>query len=648
MIAEKPTSVACCDPQAKLPDPDSEEAHERRLRALFTIGCALFLVLGSVLQWTNAPLFYSIPAFALAYFFGSYFSLPAAIRALHHGSFSVDFLMLAAAAGAATLGRWQEGAILLFLFSLSNTLESYALGRTRRAIRALLDLRPARALVRRGDQEVFIAVEALKLGDLVIVRPGERLPIDGTILLGESSIDQASITGESLPVHKQPGDHVYAGTINQQGALEVRVTKPAQETLLAKIIQLVEQAQGARAPTQRLIDSLGHYYTVGVVLGTMLALAVPLLFLGHSFQPAFYRAMTLLVVASPCALVISIPAAVLAAIANGARHGVLFKGGAHLEAMGTIRVIALDKTGTLTISKPRVTDIVPAPESGFGESELLAMAASVERYSEHPLAKAIVEAAHQRGHKLEEAVEFQAIVGRGVEARVNGRMLWVGNRALLTQLEQKLPAELERRVEALEAEGKTAMLVSDGKPLGAIAVADTLRPAAPDVIAELKELGIEQTVMMTGDNERAAAAIAREVGIDEHFARLLPDEKVHMVKELKKRYGRVAFVGDGVNDAPALATASVGIAMGGAGTDVALETADVVLMSDDLTRLSYAVRLSRRAGRVMRQNLVFASLVILSLITATFTASLPLPLGVVGHEGSTIIVVLNGLRLLRS
>jgi len=647
VIAQKPERSAQRKPRAELSDRDAEETRERRLRVLSTIACAFFLALGSVLLWMGIPSFYSVASFALAYFFGSLFSLPAAWNALRGGTFSVDFLMLAAAAGAATLNRWQEGAILLFLFSLSNTLEAYAMGRTRRAIRALMDLRPARALVRRDGTEHGVAVEDLQVGDHVIVRPGERLPIDGVITSGESFVDQASITGESLPVHKKAGNTVYAGTINQQGMLEVRVTKPAPETLLAKIIQLVEQAQSERAPAQRLITQFGHYYTLGVVIGTLIALIIPLLFLGHAIHPTFYRAMTLLVVASPCALVISIPSAILAAIANGARHGVLFKGGAHLEAMGTVRVIALDKTGTLTFGNPRVTDILAVEESGHSEAELLMLAASVERYSEHPLAQAVVQAARERGHSLEKVSDFEALVGRGVTARIGGRRLWVGNRELLTQLGQSLSPEVERDVRALELQGKTVILVSDGRPLGAIALADTLRPAAPDVIAKLKELGMERVVMMTGDNERVAQAIARQAGIDDHYAHLLPHDKVQLVKELKQRYGKVAMVGDGVNDAPALATASVGIAMGGAGTDVALETADVVLMSDDLTKLSYAVGLSRRAGRVMHQNLAFASLVILSLITATFVANLPLPLGVVGHEGSTLIVVLNGLRLLR-
>jgi Cd2+/Zn2+-exporting ATPase len=630
-----------------LPSEDSQDAHERRLRAVFAGACALFLALGSVLLWKSVPYFYPLLAFALAYIFGGAFSLPVAVNALRRGAFSVDFLMLSAAGGAATIGRWQEGAILLFLFSLSTTLEAYAMGRTRRAIQALMKLRPARALVRRDGHERLVPVEELRRGDCVIVRPGERLPIDGSITAGESSIDQASITGESLPVVKRPGDSVYASTINQHGSLEIRVTKLAEETLLAKIIQLVEQAQSERAPTQRLIDHFGHYYTFGVVIGTLLALAVPVLLLNQAFQPAFYRAMTLLVVASPCALVISIPAAILAAIANGARRGILFKGGAHLEIMGTIRVIALDKTGTLTIGKPRVTDVIPVPASGLSESELLALAASIERYSEHPLARAIVQTAHERELPLKEASDFQALVGQGVQARLNGCLLWVGNCELLTELGQGIPENLRQRIEALEAEAKTVMLVSDGEPLGAIAVADALRPVAPTVVHELKRLGIERTVMITGDNALAAQAIARQAGIDEHFAQLLPQDKVHVVKQLRERYGRVAMVGDGVNDAPALATATIGIAMGGAGTDVALETADVVLMSDDLTRLGYAVKLSRRTGRIMRQNLIFASLVIVSLISTTLLADLPLPLGVVGHEGSTLVVVLNGLRLLR-
>jgi Cd2+/Zn2+-exporting ATPase len=553
--------------------------------------------------------------------------------------------MILAALGAAIIGQPGEGAILLFLFSLSNTLQTYAMDRSRKAIEKLLDLRPPVATVRRGSRLVTVPVEKLGIGDIVLVRPGERFPIDGQVISGNSTADQSTITGESMPVPKKVGDPVFAGTLNGNGGLEIRVTHLAQDTTLAKIVQMVEEAQSAKAQTQRMLDNFEQVYALLVLGGALLLTAVPTLFLKGDFYSAFYRAMTWLVVASPCALVISTPASILSAIANGARRGILFKGGVHLEQTANIRVVAFDKTGTLTTGTPTLTQVIPL--NGASADELLRLAAAVEARSEHPLASAILKAAEERRLGLPTATDFKAIPGQGVEAVVEGKSIWIGNERLFDERRTPIPAALRAQVASLEQDGQTVMLVNvDGEWLGLLAVADVLRPDASEIVADLKELGLTKVVMLTGDNERVAAAIASRAGVDEFYAGLLPQDKVRILKVLKEKYGPTAMVGDGVNDAPALAAADVGIAMGGAGSDVALETADVVLMGDNLAHLPYAIGLARQARRTVWQNLVFALSVIVLLVAAAFGANLPLPLGVVGHEGSTVIVVLNGLRLL--
>jgi Cd2+/Zn2+-exporting ATPase len=488
-------------------------------------------------------------------------------------------------------------------------------------------------------------VEKLVVGDTVLVRPGERFPIDGTVTDGISTADQSTITGESVPVDKNQGDSVFAGTVNGTGALEIRAIRLAKDTTLAKIVQMVEEAQENKAQTQRMLDNFEQIYAILVLGGAVLLTVVPYFLLGHEFSPTFYRAMTWLVVASPCALVIATPASFLSAIANGAKHGILFKGGVHLEQTATIKVIAFDKTGTLTTGTPSLNEIFPTV--GLAESEMLRLVAAVEARSEHPLGRAIVQAAEVRGLELPTATEFQAIPGQGVEANVEAKSLWVGNERLFNERRVPVPEEMLNKVRELEASGQTVMLARHGETwLGLFAVADALRPDADRIVADLKSLGIDKVVMLTGDNERVAASIAARAGVDEYHAGLLPQDKVHILKTLRQKYGSTAMVGDGVNDAPALATADLGIAMGGAGTDVALETADVVLMADDLAHLPYAIGLARKARRTVWQNLVFSLGVIVFLVASAFGANLPLPLGVVGHEGSTVIVVLNGLRLL--
>jgi Cd2+/Zn2+-exporting ATPase len=623
---------------------------QNQLEIALTALTALFIAGGWIGGALGLPAEAQVALYVAAYLTGGWFGVQAGIEDLRKGVVNVDLLMVLAALGAGAIGQWREGAILLFLFSLSNTLQTYAMNRSRQAIRALMDLRPDEALVRRGQTEVRIRVERLQRGDRVIVKPGERIPVDGAVALGESAVDQSTITGESMPVDVGVGSAVYAGTLNTRGALEIDVMKLSHETTLARVIELVENAQEEKARTQRFLDTFEQKYALGVIGATILAIVIPLL-LGHPFAPTFYRAMTLLVVASPCALIISTPASILSAIANAARHGILFKGGAHLENMAAVKAIAFDKTGTLTRGKPAVTDVIPM--AGHTEDELLALAAGLEARSEHPLALSIVGEARKRGLSFTPAREFQAITGRGGRGRLGETSYLIGNRELFGvcgECEGELAEGIDDRMTELESAGKTVMLIGDeskGEILGLLAVADQVRPESRATVEKLRSLGIERIVMLTGDNERVAGAIAAQTGVDRFYAGLLPEDKVRVVKELAVQYGAVAMVGDGVNDAPALAVANVGIAMGAAGSDVALETADVVLMSDDLTKIPYVKSLSRRAQRIVWQNIAFAMFVIATLVITNLLIGVPLPLGVVGHEGSTLVVVANGLRLLR-
>lgn len=554
----------------------------------------------------------------------------------------VNLLMIAAALGAASIGYWNEGAMLIFIFALSGALESFASDRSRKDISALIAMKPDTALRVGGDGMEVVPVEALETGDLLLVKPGEVIPADGTIRTGSSAVNQSAITGESIPVDKQPGDGVYAGTLNGEGAIYVEVTSPAEGTLFAKIITLVEQAQQEVPETQRFIKRLEGVYAKTIVAATLALILLSPWLIGWSWSFAFYKAMVFLVVASPCAIVSSVMPAMLSAMSKSARKGVLFKAGAHMDHLGGIRVVAFDKTGTLTAGSPAVTGLYTA--EGFDPREVLAACAAAESLSEHPLAQAIVRQAEAEGLPLRGAEELRALPGWGIEAEVSGATWRVGK---ADDGDSQLPALLAEQLRAWIAEGHTVSAIQrNGVYAGLIALRDEVRPQAKAAIARLHELGIA-VAMLTGDRSVTANALAGEIGVDLVYGDLLPQEKVEHVKALRERYGSVAMVGDGVNDAPALAAASLGIAMGGGGSGAALEVADVVLMNDSIERIAETIALARRARRIVKQNLTFAGAVILMLIVSNFAAGIALPLGVVGHEGSTLLVILNGLRLLR-
>lgn len=591
--------------------------------------------------------------YVIAYLSGGYAGLVESVKALLRYKINVDVLMILAAIGAAIIGNWLEGATLLFLFSLSNTLQDYAMGRSRRAIKSLMKLRPDKALVRLEDgSEEYRPVDDLERGDLIIVKPGERIPIDGEVKAGMSSVNQSAITGESVPVTKEIGSEVFAATMNEDGVLEIEVTKLASETTLAKIIRLVEEAQAKKAETQRFLEEFESKYAIGVIVFTIGLILVPWLVFNASFDPVFYRAMTVLVVASPCALIISTPASILSAIANAARNGILFKGGAFLEQAASITTFAFDKTGTLTSGETSVTDIISFDsgngQDSYSEKEILALAASAEKHSEHHLAAAILNAAKEQEITLSKAEKVKAEIGKGITTQINEDQVRVGNKKLFKNGNDHLNVMTSDRIDALVEEGKTVIYVSkNGKMIGAIALADQVREDAEEALNRLREIGISKFVMLTGDNEGVAKKVAEILKIDRYHAELLPEEKVEIIQQIAQNES-VAMVGDGVNDAPALASSHLGIAMGAVGTDVALETADVVLMSDDLRKLPYVINLSQRARKVVWQNIIFSLAVIAVLVASVFLFNLPLPLGVVGHEGSTLIVVLNGLRLLKN
>lgn len=630
---------------------------------VFSIVCGGLLGVGYAVEKlvVGAPDWLPIILYVIAYFFGGFYTVREAFENLRLRKFEIDTLMLVAAAGAAALGAWAEGALLLFLFSLGHALEHFAMGRAKQAIEALAELTPRTATVRRDGETREVPVEELVVGDIVVVRPNERLPADGFLVKGESSINQAPVTGESIPVDKRPvGDpasarakpnsvdsasRVFAGTINGAGAIELEVTRLATDTALAKIVQMVSEAETQKSPTQRFTEKFERIFVPAV-----LALAVLLLFawvvVDEPFSASFYRAMAVLVAASPCALAIATPSAVLSAVARAARGGVLIKGGAPLENLGSLKAIAFDKTGTLTEGRPRITDVVPA--SGASEDELLETAVAVEQLSDHPLAAAIVRDGRERmgSRDIPEAQSLQSLTGRGVAARINDDYVFIGKAEMFgVDGIAPLSGELSNVIERLRDAGRTTMVVRRGdRDLGAIGLMDTPRPAARGALERLRALGISRMIMISGDHQKVADAVARDVGLNEAWGNLMPNDKVEAIRKLKAE-NKVAMVGDGVNDAPAMASATVGIAMGAAGSDVALETADVALMADDLRHLPFAVGLSRRTRSVILQN-VFVSLGVVALLVPATILGLGIGAAVAVHEGSTLLVVINALRLL--
>jgi len=621
------------------------ERQELKINTVLTFLAGVGLVLGVTLQFLDASGWYIGAVFLLSYLAGG---VPATISALKNvlvAKLDINLLMILAALAAAGVGAVRDGAILLVLFSLAGTLEKYAMGNTKRAVVALMELRPDEAnLLQEDGTIVRVAVENLVIGQLVLVRPGERIPVDGVIESGEGAVDQSSVTGESVPVDKMITDTVFAGTVNQNAVLTVVVTKLASQSTLARMIKLVTEAQEQRSPSERFSKWFGQRYTVLVLVGSAFGLIVFIL-IGIPLDEAFYKVATLLVVASPCAVVISVPAAVLSALATAARTGVLFKGGAALEDFGNVKTIAFDKTGTLTEGKMQVTDVVSIVGD---DSELLMVALTLESQSQHPLAQSVVTYATNLGAKEYLPTASLAVPGKGVTANINGILHWAGNRRLVEDQGIILSDTVSEILLRLENNGKTTIIIGRGiKVLGVIGVADTIRPTAITALTALQNIGVTRLVMLSGDIKTVAIAVGNQLGIDSkniHGA-LLPEDKVNIVKQLRDE-GMVAFVGDGVNDAAALATAHVGVAMGVAGTDVAIEAADVALLSNDLFKLVDTYQLARKANRIIKQNLIFAMGIMMVMVSVTIFGHLPLPLGVIGHEGGTLLVVGNGLRLL--
>ena len=622
-----------------------EERKSLRVNAALTAITLVGLVTGVYFQLTGADSLFVAVSFLVAFLAGGIPAAKGAFENLLQKKLDIDLLMVLAALAAAAVGEARDGAILLFLFSLAGTLEEYAMGNTKRAVVALMKLRPDEANLEDASGQISrVAVESLEVGQIVVVKAGEKIPVDGLILSGTSAVDQSSMTGESVPVDKDAGDGVFAGTVNGHGVLRVEVQKTASHSTLAQMITLVTEAQAKRSPSERFSDWFGERYTVIVLVGSAVALLGFILF-GIPYAEAFYKAATLLVVASPCAIVISVPAAILSALAASAKRGMLFKGGAALETFAAIDIVAFDKTGTLTEGKMQVTKVVPISVS---EHQLMQLAATLEAHSEHPLAKSVLTHAATFGITPAVVEKSEAVPGKGVYVTQEGHRYFAGNRKLLLETGIAIDDKTEEALSALEASGQTAIIIgSNTSVLGVLGIADTVRASAKETIAQLRKTGVKRIVMLTGDHIAVAQAVGREIGIlpEDIYSELMPADKVAIVDKLRAE-GKVSFVGDGVNDAAALATSHVGVAMGTAGSDVALEAADVALLSDDLGALLRARKLSLQANRIIKQNLTFALGILVLMVIVTIFFYLPLPLGVIGHEGGTLLVVANGLRML--
>lgn len=612
-----------------------------------TVASLFLLILGyiaSFYQGEDSAL--SIALFALAILVGGYSLFKVGLVNLSKLQFDMNTLMTIAVIGAALIGEWGEGAVVVFLFAISEALEGYSMDKARNSIRTLMDIAPNTAIIRRGKNELEIDVDDIIIGDIMIIKPGQKIAMDGEVVIGSSYINQAAITGESVPVHKASGDEVFAGTINEEGSLEVRVTKRVEDTTIAKIIHLVEEAQAEKAPSQQFVDKFAKYYTPAILIISLLIVVVPPLFFGGVWNEWIYRGLAVLVVGCPCALVISTPVAIVTAIGNAARNGVLIKGGIHLEETGRLKVVAFDKTGTLTEGTPEVTDVVALTD--MSTDEILRISASVEKFSQHPLASAINRNAEKQNLKLVSVHDFQSITGKGAKATINNELVQIGSPNMFRDLSM-LSEQYEHQIETLQKEGKTVMLLGVGNDVkGLIAVADQVRQSSLTIIQKLYQLGIQKTIMLTGDNKATANAIGSQLGLSEVKAELMPQDKLDTIKSLRNQYGKVAMVGDGVNDAPALASATVGIAMGGAGTDTALETADIALMADDLEKLPYTISLSRKTLNIILQNVSFALGIKLIALLLIIPGWLTLWMAIFADMGATVIVVLNSLRLMRS
>lgn len=650
-------------------DHKEEGGHEhggifgKNTELIFSLICGAALGAGFGLSYVaGIPQQVSLILYIIAYFFGGFFTAREAVQTIMKGGFEIDFLMLVAAVGAAILGSWMEGALLLFLFSLGHALEHYAMGKARKSIEALTSLAPPTALVVRDGNQQEIRIEELVLGDVIVIKPNSKIPADGVVIKGEGSVNQAPITGESVPVDKSPvpdsakdytGEksikpqyRVFAGTINGASVLEVKVIKEAKDSTISRLVKMVNEAEKQKSPTQLFTDKFEKYF-VPIVLVLVALLCFAFLVIDEPFSKSFYRAMAVLVAASPCALAISTPSAVLSGVARAARGGVLIKGGRPLEDLGSLNAIAFDKTGTLTEGKPQLTNVIPLDK--ISEEELLVIAVAVEKLSDHPLAEAIVKGAMEKlkNQAIPEATNVKGITGRGVQAEVDGKKVLIGNKALFEKDKGNIPAELLKQVEDLEKGGHTSMLVKrDNDFIGILSLMDVPRKEAKNVLAELSLLGIKKMIMLTGDNQQVAEAVAKQIGITDAMGNLMPEDKVKAVQQLDESEKMVAMVGDGVNDAPAMAKSTVGIAMGAAGSDVALETADIALMGDKLESLPFAIGLSRKAKGIIKQNLWISLGVVAALIPLTILGITSIGLAVVAHEGSTLVVVANALRLL--
>ncbi|MEP1151245.1 MAG: heavy metal translocating P-type ATPase [Balneola sp.] len=631
---------------------------------IFSIICGALLGIGFGLSYVDAlPSWVSLALYIGAYFFGGYFTAKEAIQTVAKGGFEIDFLMLVAAIGAAILGEWAEGALLLFLFSMGHALEHYAMNKARKSIKALAELAPKTALLKRNGKTEEVGIEELSIGDIIVVKPNSKISADGVVVSGQSSVNQAPITGESVPVDKEPVDNpekdwsqeddikdenrAFSGTINGNNTLEIKVTKVAKDSTLSRLVKLVNEAQTQKSPTQRLTDKFEKYF-VPAVLVLVVVLNFAFLVLDETFSESFYRAMAVLVAASPCALAIATPSAVLSGVARAAKSGVLIKGGRPLEDLGVLTALAFDKTGTLTEGKPKLTKVFPLGD--INEEKLLKIAVAVENLSDHPLAKAVVRDGKERLDDVDvpEAKDLEAVLGKGIKASLGDDKVYIGNLDLFESLDDNKPEkETEEKVKSLESDGNTTMLIrQNDKYIGIIALMDTPREEAKKTLERLKEIGIKRMIMLTGDNQKVADTVAKEIGLTDAWGSLLPEEKVEAIKKLREKESKVAMVGDGVNDAPAMANSTVGIAMGAAGSDVALETADIALMADKLETLPFAIGLSRKAKGIIKQNLWVSLGIVALLIPATVFSFANIGIAVLIHEGSTLVVVFNALRLL--